>query len=143
MRLSKQVSIGNSVRKRGVGKLTLKLTICFAFIDPQLSDEQRQELVIEVARIEKVYQSMMEAQPLDFSNAPVNLKHSPASLMVGPGGAAVRGDTRRKREYISLMREFADVRSVQADDSQDHFLDVVFGLGEVVEVCGLAGTGKT
>lgn len=41
------------------------------------------------------------------------------------------------------MREFVDVRSVQADDSQEHFLDVVFGLGEVTEVCGLAGTGKS
>ena len=55
----------------------------------------------------------------------------------------LRGGIQNKREYISLMKEFADVRSVQADDSQEHFLDVVFGLGEVVEVCGLAGSGKT
>ena len=41
------------------------------------------------------------------------------------------------------MKELVDVRTVQADDNQEHFLDMVFGLGEVVEVCGLAGTGKT
>lgn len=41
------------------------------------------------------------------------------------------------------MRELTNVRSVQADDPHEHFLDVVFGLGEVIEVCGLAGTGKT
>lgn len=41
------------------------------------------------------------------------------------------------------MKELADVRQVQQDDSQEHFLDMVFGLGEVVEICGLAGTGKT
>lgn len=41
------------------------------------------------------------------------------------------------------MKELVDVRTVQTDDNQEHFLDMVFGLGEVVEVCGLASTGKT
>ena len=41
------------------------------------------------------------------------------------------------------MKELVDVRSVQTDDNQEHFLDMVFGLGEVIEVCGLASTGKT
>mmetsp|Transcript_17090 Transcript_17090/g.23026 ORF Transcript_17090/g.23026 Transcript_17090/m.23026 type:complete len:114 (+) Transcript_17090:277-618(+) len=50
---------------------------------------------------------------------------------------------KKKREFVFLMRELVDVRSVQSDESQDHFLDVVFGLGEVIEVCGLAGTGKS
>ena len=56
-----------------------------------------------------------------------------------------KGHTTRKirRESIFLMREIADVRSVKTDDSQDHFLDVVFGLGEVTEICGLCSTGKT
>ena len=55
----------------------------------------------------------------------------------------MRGGARKKREFIFLMKELVDVRTVQADDNQEHFLDMVFGLGEVVEVCGLAGTGKT
>lgn len=29
------------------------------------------------------------------------------------------------------------------DEPEDNFLDIVFGLGEVVELCGLNGTGKT
>ena len=48
-----------------------------------------------------------------------------------------------RRECIYLMKEIADVRSVNTDDSQDHFLDVVFGVGEVTEICGLCSTGKT
>lgn len=110
--------------------------------DPQLSEDQRQHLAAEVARIEQVYRGMLEAQPLDFSNAPAT-KHSP--LQGATLTSSVRGSAsiRKKREYICLMREFVDVRSVQADDSQEHFLDVVFGLGEVTEVCGLAGTGKS
>jgi hypothetical protein len=49
----------------------------------------------------------------------------------------------RKREYIFLMKEIVDVRTVPAEDGQDHFLDIVFGLGEVTEICGLVATGKT
>lgn len=29
------------------------------------------------------------------------------------------------------------------DEPEDNFLDIVFGLGEVIELCGLNGTGKT
>ena len=49
----------------------------------------------------------------------------------------------RKREYIFLMKEIVDVRTVPAEDGRDHFLDIVFGLGEVTEICGLVATGKT
>ena len=41
------------------------------------------------------------------------------------------------------MKEIVDVRTVPAEDGQDHFLDIVFGLGEVTEICGLVATGKT
>lgn len=33
--------------------------------------------------------------------------------------------------------------ALQFDEPEDNFLDIVFGLGEVVELCGLNGTGKT
>jgi len=29
------------------------------------------------------------------------------------------------------------------EDPEDSFLDIVFGLGEVTELCGLNATGKT
>jgi hypothetical protein len=29
------------------------------------------------------------------------------------------------------------------DEPEDNFLDIVFGLGEVTEICGLNCTGKT
>jgi hypothetical protein len=40
------------------------------------------------------------------------------------------------------MKELIDRRTV-TDESQTNFLDMVFGLGEVTEVCGLVSTGKT
>jgi hypothetical protein len=49
----------------------------------------------------------------------------------------------KKREYIGLMKELMDVRTVLAEDVDENFLDMVFGLGEVVELCGLSCTGKT
>ena len=42
-----------------------------------------------------------------------------------------------------MMKEIVDVRAVQAEEPQEHFLDVVFGIGEVTEICGLCATGKT
>lgn len=57
---------------------------------------------MEVARIERVYKGIMEASPLDFMNAPT---HKPA---VGNGAVKLTGPT-KKREYISLMREFANI----------------------------------
>jgi len=48
-----------------------------------------------------------------------------------------------KRQNIFLMKELVDVRAVQAEDIEDNFLDLVFGLGEVTELCGLCATGKT
>jgi hypothetical protein len=29
------------------------------------------------------------------------------------------------------------------EEPEDNFLDIVFGLGELTELCGLNGTGKT
>ena len=29
------------------------------------------------------------------------------------------------------------------DEPEDNFFDIVFGLGEVTEICGLNSTGKT
>jgi RecA/RadA recombinase len=46
------------------------------------------------------------------------------------------------RENVFLMKELIDRRTV-TDESQTNFLDMVFGLGEVTEVCGLVSTGKT
>lgn len=45
-----------------------------------------------------------------------------------------------KRAYISLMKELVFVDNAEPEDN---FLDLAFGLGEVVEICGLNGTGKT
>jgi hypothetical protein len=41
------------------------------------------------------------------------------------------------------MKELLDVRTVLAEDVDENFLDMVFGLGEVTELCGLSCTGKT
>ena len=49
----------------------------------------------------------------------------------------------KKREAIYLMKELTDVRTVQAEDQEDNFLDMCFGLGEVTELCGLPATGKS
>ena len=49
----------------------------------------------------------------------------------------------KKRDCIGLMKELADVRTVQAEEGEENFLDMVFGLGEVTELCGLCATGKT
>jgi hypothetical protein len=49
----------------------------------------------------------------------------------------------KKREYIGLMKELMDVRTVLAEDVDENFLDMVFGLGEVIELCGLTCSGKT
>ena len=65
---------------------------------------------------------MVSEQPLDFS-----LNHT--SKM-------------KKREAIYLMKEMADVRTVP-EDQEDCFLDMCFGIGEVLELCGLPATGKT
>lgn len=41
------------------------------------------------------------------------------------------------------MKELIDIRNNQQDDSDENFLDLVFGLGETTEICGLCATGKT
>lgn len=46
-----------------------------------------------------------------------------------------------QRQFISLMKELGS--DDKLDEPEDNFLDIVFGLGEVVELCGLNGTGKT
>jgi len=51
--------------------------------------------------------------------------------------------TQKNRQYIYLMREIIDVRNVQMNDYDENFLDIIFGLGEVTELCGLNGSGKS
>jgi RecA/RadA recombinase len=41
------------------------------------------------------------------------------------------------------MKELVDQRTVQFGDTETNFLDIVFGLGEVTEICGLCSTGKS
>lgn len=51
-----------------------------------------------------------------------------------------------KRRYISLMKELQyqnENQPANMDEPEDNFLDIVFGLGEVTELCGLNSTGKT
>lgn len=53
-------------------------------------------------------------------------------------------DPRLKRTFISLMKElqFQDAANL-IEEPEDNFLDIVFGLGEVTELCGLNSTGKS
>ena len=69
--------------------------------DPSLSDDQRQQLAAEIERLEKVFQTLLLEQPLDFSTA-VALK----------SGESARAN-QVKRDFIFLMRELTDVRTVQ------------------------------
>ena len=76
----------------------------------------------------------MEEQPLDFAMG--FFKESPDSK----SGLKLKS---KRRENVFLMKELTDQRSVSIEDSETNFLDIVFGLGEVTEICGLVGTGKT
>lgn len=53
----------------------------------------------------------------------------------------------QKRKYISLMKEltyqFDNMPQSGLDEPEDNFLDIVFGIGEVTELCGLNSTGKS
>ncbi len=55
-----------------------------------------------MARIERIFEAMLEAQPLDFS-----VKQAP---MQAQQVGSVRGGARKKREFIFLMKELVDVR---------------------------------
>lgn len=52
-----------------------------------------------------------------------------------------------KRRYISLMKELQYVPDSNGggpmEEPEDNFLDIIFGLGEVTELCGLNSTGKS
>jgi hypothetical protein len=50
-----------------------------------------------------------------------------------------------KRKYISLMKELQYIPDNQEvmEEPEDNFLDIIFGLGEVTELCGLNSTGKS
>ena len=53
-----------------------------------------------------------------------------------------------KRRYISLMKELVytsenQTGTIALDEPEDNFLDIIFGLGEVTELCGLNSTGKS
>ena len=93
-----------------------------------------------MARVEQVYANLLSEQPLDFSLSSIR---KASAAKASPIQMSAQLTRQRKREFIFLMKEIVDVRTVQADDPQDHFLDVVFGLGEVTEICGLCATGKT
>jgi hypothetical protein len=94
-------------------------------------------LDIEVNRIEKVFKSVLDEQPLDFAFSFV--KELPEESK-NAGGIKTKT---HKREHVFLMKELIDQRTVQVEDSETNFLDIVFGLGEVTEICGLVSTGKT
>lgn len=46
------------------------------------------------------------------------------------------------KELVYIPDNEADSQMMQ-DDPDDNFLDLIFGLGEVTELCGLNATGKT
>lgn len=52
-----------------------------------------------------------------------------------------------KRRYISLMKELQyipdSIAGANSEEPEDNFLDIIFGLGEVTELCGLNSTGKS
>ena len=50
-----------------------------------------------------------------------------------------------KRRYISLMKElqYMPDNVAASEEPEDNFLDIIFGLGEVTELCGLNSTGKS
>jgi hypothetical protein len=51
-----------------------------------------------------------------------------------------------KRKYISLMKELSftpEGSTENQDEPEDNFLDIIFGIGEVTELCGLNATGKS
>jgi len=80
---------------------------------------------------------VLDEQPLDFAFSFV--KELPEESK-NTGGIKTKT---HKREHVFLMKELIDQRTVQVEDSETNFLDIVFGLGEVTEICGLVSTGKT
>ena len=50
-----------------------------------------------------------------------------------------------KRRYISLMKElqYMPDNVAASEEPEANFLDIIFGLGEVTELCGLNSTGKS
>jgi len=98
--------------------------------DPALDNQQMEQLNAELERMTGIFEQMQSQNPLDFS---LNLKKEPIET----------GLRLKKRENIGLMKELMDVRTVLAEDVDENFLDMVFGLGEVIELCGMSCTGKT
>ena len=90
-----------------------------AHLEPPLSLEQADQLTTEIQKTLDTFKTLQEEQPLDFA-----LSRSPAKT---------------KREHISLLRDLSQTQ----EDDQSNFLDSVFGLGEVTELCGLSACGKT
>ena len=91
--------------------------------EPSLTQEQASLLQIEMDRILKTYHRFVEQSPLDF---------------------ALQSSSDKRRQYIPLMKDICLSNQAAVEISDDHnFLDYVFGLGEVTEVCGLSACGKS
>ena len=92
--------------------------------DPKLDSEQLEALRAELVRMHAVYNELMSSNPFDFT------------------GLQDLG----KRRYISLMKELQYIpegSTDNQDEPEDNFLDIIFGIGEVTELCGLNATGKS
>lgn len=73
------------------------------------------------------YKTLLGFGPLDFS-----ILQSSASNQI------------QKRQHISLMKEISLSTASNGQDGEDqNFLDMVFGIGEVTEICGLSACGKS
>lgn len=76
-----------------------------------------------------LYDQLMVKNPLDFT---FDMQQFPPEM--------------QKRKYISLMKELTYISSANQgayEEPEDNFLDIIFGIGEVTELCGLNSTGKT
>ena len=95
--------------------------------DPKLDTEQVESVIRELERMYDLYDQLMAKNPLHFS---FDLQQLPPEM--------------GRRRYISLMKELTYKADENAyEEPEDNFLDIIFGIGEVTELCGLNSTGKT
>ena len=78
-------------------------------VDPELSEEQKGHLALEVARVEQIYTSLLSEQPLDFSLSSIRKASASKTSPVQMSAQLTR---QKKREFIFLMKEIVDVRTV-------------------------------
>ena len=75
--------------------------------EPSLTEQQLESLAFEVERIEKVFKTLLAEQPLEFALSVV--KESP-DTKTGPKPKI------KRREYVFLMKELTDQRTLQIED---------------------------